>query len=51
MGQRTDCKTTLRLVAAENIANIEHKLMFETDPSRRKLLQGILVLEREKLKT
>jgi hypothetical protein len=38
-------------VAVENIARFEHQLEAETDTCQRKLLEGLLVLEREKLKT
>jgi hypothetical protein len=59
MGQQTyDCfepgstaRATLQWIAEVNIANFEQQLKFETDTCQRKLLQGLLVLEREKLKT
>jgi hypothetical protein len=38
-------------VTAENIAKFEQQLKSETDTCQRKLLEGLLVLEREKLKT
>ncbi|MGZ5922575.1 MAG: hypothetical protein ACXWLT_12480 [Rhizomicrobium sp.] len=38
-------------VTQENIARFERQLNSETDTCQRKLLEGLLVLEREKLKT
>jgi hypothetical protein len=37
-------------VAKENITKFEERLRSETDTCQRKLLEGLLVLEREKLK-
>ena len=37
-------------LAVETIAKFEQQLRTETDTCQRKLLQGLLVLEREKLK-
>ena len=37
-------------VITENIARFQAKLKSETDTCQRKLLEGLLVLEREKLK-
>ncbi len=37
-------------VAEENIAKFQERLNSETDTCQRKLLEGLLVLEREKLK-
>ena len=38
-------------VTVENIAKFEQQIKSETDTCQRKLLEGLLVLEREKLKT
>ena len=38
-------------VTVENIAKFQQQLKFETDTCQRKLLEGLLVLERERLKT
>ena len=38
-------------VTEENIARFERQLKSETDTCQRKLLEGLLVLERQKLKT
>ena len=38
-------------VTEENIVKFEQQLKSETDTCQRKLLEGLLVLEREKLKT
>ena len=38
-------------IAVENIANFEKQLKAETDTCQHKLLEGLLVLEREKLKS
>ena len=38
-------------VTQENIIRFERQLNFETDTCQRKLLEGLLVLERLKLKT
>jgi hypothetical protein len=38
-------------IAVENIANFEKQVKAETDTCQRKLLEGLLVLEREKLKS
>lgn len=40
----------VRWVTAENIARMETQLKTETDVCQRKLLEGLLVLEHEKLK-
>lgn len=37
-------------VVTENIARFQAQLKTETDTCQRKLLEGLLVLEREKLK-
>jgi hypothetical protein len=37
-------------IAAENIARFEHQLTTERDTCERKMLEGLLVLEREKLR-
>ena len=47
MGQRDH---QAHWVATENIARFEQQLKNETDTCQRKLLEGLLVLEREKLK-
>ena len=39
-----------RWVTTENIARFQEQLKSETDTCQRKLLEGLLVLEREKLK-
>ena len=39
-----------RWVTTENIARFQEQLKSETDTCRRKLLEGLLVLERERLK-
>ena len=59
MGQQTydyfepgsTARATLQWVTEENIANFEQQLKFEPDTCQRKFLEGLLVLEREKLKT
>jgi hypothetical protein len=59
MGQQTydhfepgsAARATLQWVTEENIANFEQQLKFEIDTCQRKFLEGLLVLEREKLKT
>jgi len=38
-------------VTQENIVRFERQLNSETDTCQRKLLEGLLVLERQKLKT
>jgi hypothetical protein len=38
-------------VTVENIAKFEQQIKSETDTCQRKLLEGLLVLERGKLKT
>jgi hypothetical protein len=38
-------------VTEENIVKFEQQLKSETDTCQRKLLEGLLVLEHEKLKT
>ena len=38
-------------VTVGNIARFEQQIKSETDTCQRKLLEGLLVLEREKLKT
>lgn len=38
-------------VTQENIIRFEQQLKSETDTCQRKLLEGLLALEREKLKT
>ncbi len=38
-------------VTVENIAKFEQQIKSETDTCQRKLLEGLLVLEREKLKS
>jgi hypothetical protein len=38
-------------VTVENIAKFEQQIKSKTDTCQRKLLEGLLVLEREKLKT
>ena len=38
-------------IAAQNVARFEHQLKTEKDNCERKLLEGLLVLEREKIKT
>jgi hypothetical protein len=47
MGQQID----YQWVTVENIAKFERQIKSETDTCQRKLLEGLLVLEREKLKT
>jgi hypothetical protein len=47
MGQRDH---QAHWIATENIARFEQQLKAETDTCQRKLLEGLLVLEREKLK-
>ena len=39
-----------RWVTTENIARFQEQLKSETDTCQRKLLEGLLVLEREKLR-
>ena len=38
-------------IATENIARFEYRLKNETDTRQRKVLEGLLVQEREKLRT
>jgi hypothetical protein len=47
MGQRDH---QAHWIARENIARFEQQLTTETDTCRRKLLEGLIVLEREKLR-
>jgi hypothetical protein len=37
-------------IATENIARFEQQLKTETDTCQRKLLEGLMVLERQKIK-
>jgi hypothetical protein len=42
-------QTVEQWVAVQNIAKFQEQLKAETDTCQRKLLEGLLVLEREKL--